>query len=176
MFFDGWGSLFRIALIGTFAYTGTVFLLRISGNRTLSKMNSFDLVVTIAFGSTLSTILIDSRISLAEGLTAIALLVALQFVITWLSVRSRGLSRAVKTQPTLLVRDGEYQRPAMKQVRVTEEEIRSAVRRHGLGGVEQVAAVVLETDGSMSVISIDRKGSLGALQDVGAQVSPEQGG
>lgn len=176
MFFDRWESLFRIALTGTFAYAGTVFLLRISGSRTLSKMNSFDLVVTIAFGSTLATILTDSRVSLAEGLLAIALLVSLQFVLTWLSVRSRGISRIVKTQPTLLLRDGEYQRHAMQRVRVTEEEIRSAVRQHGLGSVEQVAAVILETDGSMSVISTNLKGKLDTLQGVRVQQESEREG
>lgn len=84
MFFDGWDSLVRVALIGSLGYAGAVILLRISGNRTLSKMNSFDLVVTIAFGSTLSAILVSRNVSLAAGLTAIALLVLLQFIITWL--------------------------------------------------------------------------------------------
>lgn len=166
MFFDSWDSLLRIGLTGIIAYAGTIFLLRISGNRTLSKMNSFDLVVTIAFGSTLSTILIDSRVSIAEGLLAIALLVALQFVITWLSVRSRTISGIVKTQPTLLLMDGEYRRDAMKRVRVTAEEIRSAVRQHGLGSAAQVAAVILEPDGSLSVISARLKGDLEALHGV----------
>jgi uncharacterized membrane protein YcaP (DUF421 family) len=169
VFFDHWESLVRIVLIGTFAYAGTVFLLRISGNRTLSKMNSFDLVVTIAFGSTLSTVLTDSQVSLAEGLAAIALLVVLQFLLTWLSVRSRSISLLVKTQPTILVKDGDFRKDAMRRIRVTEDEIRSAIRQHGLGGVEQVAAVVLETDGSMSVISIRLQGSLDALQGVQGQ-------
>lgn len=173
MFFDNWESLARMMLTGVFAYAGTVFLLRISGNRTLSKMNSFDLVVTIAFGSTLSTVLIDSRVSLAEGLVAIALLVVLQFVITWLSVRVDAINSVVKTQPTLLVRNGEFRRQAMKRVRVTEDEIRSSVRQHGLGGMEQVAAVVLETDGSMSVISTNLRGSLDALRGIRGHDQPK---
>lgn len=166
MFFDSWDSLVRVVLIGSIGYAGTVLLLRISGNRTLSKMNSFDLVVTIAFGSTLSAILINSNVSLAEGLTAIALLVALQFGITWLSVRSAAINGVVKTNPTLLMKDGHFLHAAMMVVRVTEEEIRATVRQHGLGGVEQVAAVVLEADGSLSVISTRLGGSLDALDGV----------
>lgn len=99
MFFDDWTNLARVIITGSLAYAGTIVLLRVSGNRTLSKMNSFDLVVTVAFGSTLSSVLIDSAISLAEGLVAIALLVMLQFLITWCSVRSRSLSSLVKTSP-----------------------------------------------------------------------------
>lgn len=175
MFFTSWDSLVRVLLIGSIAYAGTVLLLRISGNRTLSKMNSFDLVVTIAFGSTLSTILIDSKISLAEGLVAIALLVFLQFFITWFSVRSRAIDKIVKTQPTLLFQDGGFMRDAMKTVRVTEDEIRGAVRQHGLGGVEQVAAVVMETDGSLSVISVLKRGSFDALEGVADVAARHQG-
>ncbi len=81
-------------------------------------MNSFDLVVTIAFGSMLSTILIDSKISLAEGLAGIALLVLLQFIITWLSVRCVVVVKIVKTQPALLFRESGFLREAMKSMRV----------------------------------------------------------
>lgn len=94
------------------AYAGLVVLLRISGNRTLSKMNSFDLVVTVAFGSTLSTILVNKDVSLAEGLTALALLVVLQLIVTWCSVRSRFISKVVETEPTMLLHDGAARRYA----------------------------------------------------------------
>ncbi|HEY0844397.1 MAG TPA: YetF domain-containing protein [Noviherbaspirillum sp.] len=175
MFFDSWDSIYRIVIIGVLAYAGTVVLMRLSGNRTLSKMNSFDLVVTIAFGSTLASVLIDDKISLAEGLAAIGMLVALQFVITWASVRSRYVNAIIKTQPTLLVSEGRFLRDAMKKVRVTEDEVRSVVRQHGLGGLDQVAAVVLETDGSMSVISSRQRGTLDALQGVQGQAAKENG-
>lgn len=166
MFFDNWDSLWRIVLIGVLAYAGLVVLLRVSGNRTLSKMNSFDLVVTVAFGSTLATIMISRDVSLAEGLVALALLVVLQYVITWMSVRSATVNSMIKTRPTLLLRDGAFLPDAMKQVRVTEDEIRTAIRQQGSGGIEQIAAVVLETDGSLSVIGKQQGGSLDALQGV----------
>lgn len=83
-----------------------VLLLRVSGKRTLTKMNAFDLVVTVALGSTLATVLLTKSVALAEGLTAFVLLIFLQFVLTWLSVRSRAVSRLVKSEPTLLVYQG----------------------------------------------------------------------
>ena len=69
-------------------------------------MNAFDLVVTVALGSTLATVLRTKSVALAEGLTAFVLLIFLQFVLTWLSVRSRAVSRLVKSEPTLLVYQG----------------------------------------------------------------------
>lgn len=166
MLFGDWESLLRVLAIGLPTYAGLVVLLRVSGNRTLSKMNSFDLVVTIAFGSTLSTILINKNVSLASGLSAIALLVLLQLVITWLSVRFAVVNRLIKSQPVLLIREGQFLHASMKKVRITEDEIRSAIRQQGLGGIEEVAAAVLETDGSVSVIAVHRQGSLNALEDV----------
>ncbi|MDP9439064.1 MAG: DUF421 domain-containing protein, partial [Actinomycetota bacterium] len=60
MVFDSWVGLFRVAAVGTAAYFALVLLLRISGKRTLSKINAFDLVVTVALGSTLATVLLSS--------------------------------------------------------------------------------------------------------------------
>ena len=88
MVFDGWVGLFRVVVVGTVAYLTLVLLLRISGKRTLSKMNAFDLVVTVALGSTLATVLLSSSVALVEGLLAFALLIFLQFAVTWLSVKS----------------------------------------------------------------------------------------
>ncbi|KUJ86587.1 MAG: hypothetical protein XD36_2964 [Halomonas sp. 54_146] len=87
-FFNGWGSLLRVIVVGVLAYAALVFFLRISGNRTLSKMNAFDLIVTVALGSTLATVLLSKDVALAEGAVAMALLISLQFIITWFSVRT----------------------------------------------------------------------------------------
>lgn len=162
MFFDSWSDIERVFIVGVLAYAGLIFLLRISGNRTLSKMNSFDLVVTVAFGSTLSSILISKDVSLLEGLAALALLVLLQLVITWTSVRSRFVSKAVKTAPTVVLRDGQLLHGALQRVRITEDEIRTAVRQHGHGSLAAIDLVVLETDGSLSVIPADKAGDRSA--------------
>jgi uncharacterized membrane protein YcaP (DUF421 family) len=103
MVFDTWQDIVRLLVIGTASHFALVILLRISGKRTLSKMNAFDFVVTVALGSTLATVLLDRSISLIEGVAALTLLIALQFAITWLSVRSRG-SQSRKSEPTLVAR------------------------------------------------------------------------
>ncbi len=67
MIYDGLSGLIRIAIVGVLAYTGIIVILRISGCRTLSKMNAFDFVVTVALGSTLGTTLLSRDVALAEG-------------------------------------------------------------------------------------------------------------
>lgn len=152
MFFNGWMALARTVIVGVAAYAALVVLLRVSGKRSLSKMNAFDFVVTVALGSTLATVLLSKDVALAEGALAFALLLFLQFGITWLSVRSRVVSHLVKSEPRLLFHQGQFLDKAMKDERVNEEEVRQAVRSQGYVSFELVAAVVLETDGSFSVM------------------------
>lgn len=166
MFFDGWFGLFRILVTGVLAYAALVFWLRVSGKRTLSKWNSFDFAVTIALGSVLASVIMSKETVLAEGITAFVLLIGLQFVITWLSVRFDWVKNIIKGKPTLLLDKGEFLPGAMKQQRVTESEIRAAIRAKGAAAIEEIAAVVLETDGSFSVIKNSKTDSRSALSDV----------
>ncbi len=152
LFFEGWGGLVRVLVIGVLAYGGLVFMLRVSGNRTLSKLNAFDLIVTVSLGSTLASILTSSSVVLAEGLLALALLIGLQFGVTWLSVRSPTVAGIVKAEPTLLLYRGDFLYHRMGRARVTEGEVRAVVREQGVGSLDEVEAVVLETDGSLSVV------------------------
>ena len=155
LFFESWIGMGRTLLIGVLAYAALITLLRLSGKRTLSKMNAFDLVVTVALGSTFATVLVNKNVPLAEGVLAFGLLIGLQFVVTWLSVRSERIEQLVKSEPSLLAYQGEYCRELMKRQRVTTEEVRAAVRMADLEALSDVHAVVLETDGTLSVIPRD---------------------
>jgi uncharacterized membrane protein YcaP (DUF421 family) len=165
MFFESESALLRTLVVGSLAYVALVLLLRFSGKRTLSKWNAFDLVVTVAFGSTLATAFLSKDTTLSQGVLAFGLLVGLQWSITWLSVRSRTMERWVKAQPRLLLFQGRLQQEALQQERVTESEIRAALRAQGITALEDVEAVVLETDGSFSVLK-QRGSSASALADV----------
>ncbi len=166
LFYDGWWPLVRTLIAGSVSYAALILTLRIAGKRTLSKWNAFDYVVTIALGSTLATLVLSKETTILQGAVALLLLIGLQFIVTWLSVRYRGVSRAVKAQPTLLLFNGRMCREAMKTARVTETEILAAARNQGFGNLERVAAVVLETDGSFSVISQLEGATASAMADV----------
>lgn len=96
--------------------------------------------------------MLSKQVALVEGMAALLLLVGLQALITWLSVRSSTVSRLVKSEPRLLLHQGRLLPEAMKHERVTEDELHAALRAQGCGRLADVAAVVLETDGSLSVV------------------------
>jgi uncharacterized membrane protein YcaP (DUF421 family) len=152
VWFDTWGDLGRILVVGPLAYLALVAVLRVSGARTLSKLNAFDLVVTVALGSTLATVLLDTSVSLAEGVLGLVVLVLLQFVVSRTSLRSARVERLFTSEPVLLYRRGFLHGP-MRRARVTEDEVRQAARSSGTASLDGVTAVVLETDGTLSVLS-----------------------
>lgn len=151
-FFSGWGGLARTAVVGVAAYVALIAMLRISGKRTLSKLNAFDLIVTVALGSTLASILTSKSVALAEGLVALALLVVLQFAVTWTSVRSQLFASAVKSEPALLLRHGACIDSAMRRERIAADEVLAAIRQSGGQAYEDAEAVLLESDGSLTAI------------------------
>jgi uncharacterized membrane protein YcaP (DUF421 family) len=164
--FDSGYATMRVAVAALFAYGWLLLVLRITGKRTLAKMNAFDLVVTVALGSTLATVALSSDVTLTEGATALAVLCGAQFAVAWTSTRSELVRRTIKATPVVVLRDGELLTDVLRSERLTEGEVRQAIRQSGRGEVTEVAAVVLETDGNLSVIAVGDLGSGSALQGV----------
>ena len=152
MFIGDAYSFPRVLIVGTLAYLLMVFVLRVSGKRSLSKMNSFDFIVTVALGSVLATILTDANLALLDGILAFSLLLFLQYITSWLSVRSDFINSLVKATPRLLFYNGRFDEWALKKERVSKSEILQAVRSEGHVSLDNIQAVVLETDGTFSII------------------------
>lgn len=171
MFFDGWRPLLRTGIVGLCAYATLIVLLRISGKRTLSKMNAFDFLVTVALGSTLAGVILSKDTSLAQGVVAFVLLIAFQFGVTWLSVRWRWVRRLVTGEPQMLLYRGEFIHSALRKSRVTEDEVLAALRSAGIGDRLDAYAVVLETDASFSVVGMPGGTTASTLSGVQAPQS-----
>ncbi len=152
MLFDGWSGVARTVTVGTLAYVGMIVFLRVSGKRTLTKMNAFDLVVTVALGSSLANVLLDEDVALSQGLVAFALLIGLQYLVTWSGVRFAWVRRVVTGEPYLIASRGRLLPEALRHTRVAADEVRAALREQGFAHLDDVEAVVLETDGSLSVV------------------------
>src|SRR5437867_1252008 len=153
--FGGWSSILRTIVVGTVCYIIVVALVRLAGKRTLANMDEFDLVVTIAIGSLVGAAMMSKDVALAEALVGIALLIGLQVAATWIMSRTRHVLHWIENEPQLLIFHGQILRKSMLAARLTEDELLQAVRRHGVGAVEDVDAVVMEANGDFSVI---RKG------------------
>jgi uncharacterized membrane protein YcaP (DUF421 family) len=173
-FFDTWERLFRTAFIALFSYLSLLAMLRIAGNRMLSQLNAFDLIITVALGSTLATTILTKNIPLADGLLGFSILIGLQWTISKLSFRFRTFEKVLKSEPNLLYFKGNYLKNALKESHVTEEEILQVIRAAGITKLEDVEAVVLETNGKFSVLKRTGSSARSVLKNVKGFKSNEQ--
>ena len=163
MWFDGWTDLERVGLTTLVIYALLILILRIAGKRSLAKLNIFDLVVTVALGSILASIILTKDISISEGVVAFVALAGLQWLVAWLSVHVSPFKKLIRSDAKLLLRNGIFLEKTMQAERVTREEIEAAIRKKGHGKIEEIAAVVLETDGEFSVVAEGRAEDYSAL-------------
>ncbi len=166
LFFQSWESLGRITVITILAYISLIIILRITGKRTLSKMNAFDFIITIALGSSFATVALNKSIPLVDGVWLLFLLVILQFIITWLSVRISRFKKLITSQPSLLVYKGNILHGELKKHRVTIEELYVAARKKGIPDISGIDAVILETTGDLTIIETLDSKDVQTLSDV----------
>jgi uncharacterized membrane protein YcaP (DUF421 family) len=152
IFFQGWEPLLRTAIGTTATYLALVLLLRFAGQRTLAKWYAFDLIVTVALGSTFATGVLSNNITVSQSILGFVILVGLQFLIAWTVVRWSPMRVIINPEPTLLLQRGEFLYDAMRSQRVAEADVRAAVRHQGFARLEDVDVVILEADGTFSVI------------------------
>ena len=146
-----WNDIGDAALSAVLFYALIVVAVRLFGKRSTAQLNNFDWIINITVGSlAASGILLDSVPAL-RATVAIVVIMALQFLMTWLVLRYEFVANLVKASPTLLTHKGVFLKSAMRSTRVSEEEILSVLREHGMV-TNDANWVVLETDGRMTVI------------------------
>ena len=159
MFIGDFEVILRTIIVGLLAYFSLVVIIRISGKRTLSQMNAFDFIVTVALGSILASIILTKDVSLVQGMTAYLILIVMQYIITKLTLYSDKFNKIIKSDPKLLYYDDHFLDENLKKERLNKTEIHQAVRANGTANLENVKAVILESEGSISVIPKSDKDS-----------------
>lgn len=134
------------------------------------KWYAFDLIVTVALGSTFANSVLSGNISVAQSLVGFVILIRLQFIIAFAVAHWSPLRVIVNPHPALLLHEGKFVHDSMRRQRVAEADVRAAIGHQGIDRIEDVGAVVLEADGTFSVIK-----PLGSRASALADV-PELGG
>ena len=155
LFETSWPQLAEVALSAVLAYIAIVVVIRVSGARTTAQLNSFDWIVNVIVGSLAASGILLEDVSIIAAITAIVVLVALQFVLSIASQRFTVFEKLVKNEPVLLTHKGQLLEKAMRQSRVSRDEILTALRDSGLTRIEDANWVILETNGTLSVIPRD---------------------
>jgi uncharacterized membrane protein YcaP (DUF421 family) len=149
-------SLPEVVLRTAIVYLFLVTVMRISGKREVGQMSVLELVVILVISDAVQNSMVGANQSVWSGLVAVLTLLGLDYGLKTLTARSRRLRIAIEGEPRLLVRDGVVLRKALRDEGIEDEELRAALREHGVLHVEDVRLAVLETDGSISVIPRDK--------------------
>lgn len=150
--FDLWQDIQSVFITAVCAYILIIVMLRLSGKRSLSKLNIFDSIITIALGSILASIIITKSVTLMDGFVAVAILLIAQQIITLSSLRWPIVEDLINPRPTIVFEQGDFIREKMKQSRITRDEIYAEVRQQGFICLDDVFAIVVESNGNLSVL------------------------
>jgi uncharacterized membrane protein YcaP (DUF421 family) len=133
-------------------YAALLVGLRLAGKRELGQATAFDLVVVLVIANAVQNAMVGPDTSLNGGLLAAGTLLAANWLVGRLGLRSAWLRQRLTGSPVLLVHEGTLLDENLRREGVTEDEVRQALREHGVDDLAEVKLAVLEVDGTISVI------------------------
>jgi uncharacterized membrane protein YcaP (DUF421 family) len=132
-------------------YVLILIVIRALGKRTVGNFSAFDLLVALMLGEVVDEI-IYGDVRFIQGTVAIVAIGAVAYADSWLAFLHPGLEALLEGKPTVVVRDGEFQRRGMRQERMNERDVFGHLRSQGVHDMREVHLAVLEHDGSVSVL------------------------
>ncbi len=142
----------ELLLRGVIVYAFLLVLIRITGRRQTGMMTPFDFILLLILSNTVQNAMNGGDNSLGGGLFLAGTLVVINWIMLILSRHFRLVHWVLVGRPVFLVRDGEILEKVMHRERITHHELMSALRSAGLANIEQAKDVILETNGTISVI------------------------
>lgn len=150
--FNDWAPVLRVVFIAITGYATLLVLLRASGQRALSQLTSFDLVITITIGSAFGRVITARDVALVEVLAAFGSLMLLQVLVAFVWGRMPRARSAITPKPALLYYDGQVIDREMRRFHLREADLLGAARKQGMGTLDDARAILLEANGAISVL------------------------
>jgi uncharacterized membrane protein YcaP (DUF421 family) len=132
-------------------YVFMLIVIRALGKRTVGNFSAFDLLVALMLGEVVDEI-IYGDVRFAQGAIAIVAIGALAYADSWLSFMSPRLNAILEGTPSVIIRNGEYDRDGMRSERMNEHEVLARLREVGIHDMREVQLAVVENDGAVSVL------------------------
>lgn len=168
-----WGDAIRVVLSAVALYALVLALIRVMGQRTMASLSSFDLAAAVALGAVVGRAILGYTPTLAAGALGLLTLLVLQALTGQLRRYSKGLA-LVNNKAFLLVAGGNFVPENLRRTHVSEQEITSKLRLAGIRSRSEVACVILEPTGQLSVLRAGVPIDPEFLQDVtGAELVPD---
>jgi uncharacterized membrane protein YcaP (DUF421 family) len=138
----------RTAVVYAFILVG----LRLTGKREIGQLTPFDLVLVLLLANAVQTAMVGPDTSLLGGLVSAAVLLSMNYALGGAAARWKFVRQFAVGTATILVNDGQVSHIHMQREGVTDDELATALREHGIDDIACVELAVLEIDGSISVV------------------------
>ena len=129
--------------------------LRLSGKRELGQFTVFDLAAVLLAANALQPAITGPDASIPGAAVILATLLGTNRIVAIARRRFAIVRRLLDVRPAILARDGEWVAGALAREGLDDDDLGAALREHGLETVADVKLVVLEHDGSISVVPRD---------------------
>lgn len=127
-------------------------MLRLTGKRQVGQLSPFDLVLLLILANAVQNSMNAGDESLVGGLVSAATLVLLNFLVGFVTFRSKKLANIVEGTPRVLVHNGKLLEGSLEFAQIDRHELNAALRAAGVSHVGEVAVAMLENNGHVSVI------------------------
>jgi uncharacterized membrane protein YcaP (DUF421 family) len=141
-------------------YTFVVIVMRIMGKRQIGELQPFELVIAIMLSELAAVPMQDTGIPLIHGLIPILTLMALEIIISFLTLKFRPLRKIICGTPSILIKDGRVKYDELKKQRFNLDDLMEELRMLGYLNISDIEYAVMETSGKISIIPKADKASI----------------
>ena len=134
-------------------YLFMVIALRIFGKKELSQLNTADVILILLISNSVQNAMVGNDTTLWGGLAAATVLFAINFVLKKLMYRYKKFSELMLEKPEILIHNGTLDFKNLSKLDITSDELKEAMREHGVENFRDVKLAMLEIDGNISIIS-----------------------
>lgn len=142
-----WEMVLRAVVV----YGFVIFLLRISGKRQVGELSLLDLVLLLVLSNAVQNAMNAGDNSLVGGLLSAAVLVGLNWLLNFITYRSKRAADLVEGRAQLLIHNGVVYEDALAAAKITRHELKAALRGGGYLSVEEIHTAILEINGTISL-------------------------
>jgi uncharacterized membrane protein YcaP (DUF421 family) len=134
-------------------YFFMMIALRLTGKKQLSQLNTTDVILILLISNAVQNAMVGNDTSLLGGVIAASVLFIINFTLRKLMYKYKKLGEFLQEKPEILIHDGNLDFKILSKLNITSDELREAMREHGVEYFKEVKLAMLEIDGNISIIT-----------------------
>ena len=129
--------------------------MKLMGKREIGELEVGELVTTLLISEVCSIPIDDPDIPLLNAIIPVVFIVSCEIILSFIKNKSRRLKRVFDGNTVYLIKNGKINQQALKDNRISIEELFASIRQNGVGNLSEVGFCILEANVKISVIKND---------------------